>query len=104
MISMQRLNRVAATQRAELYWMAYPGSPSAVQQPRLFMRGKMWIALLGSSLRNGIAGFGPTIESALKEFDAQYLRALRAPEARAIRNCERKADNRRKNGFTTIYR
>jgi hypothetical protein len=36
----------------------------------------------GPSVREGIAGFGPTIEAALRNFDAQYLRALRPPQVR----------------------
>ena len=39
----------------------------------------IWIALLGQSVREGIAGFGPTIETALRAFDAQYLNGLRPP-------------------------
>jgi hypothetical protein len=39
----------------------------------------VWIALLGRSVREGIVGFGPTIEAALRAFDAQYLLALHPP-------------------------
>jgi hypothetical protein len=35
------------------------------------------VALLGRSVADGIAGFGPTIEAALRAFDAQYINALR---------------------------
>ena len=73
-------------QRMELYFMAYPGSPSAVRRPRLSMRGNVWSALPGPNLRDGIAGFGPTAEAALKDFDLQYLRALRATENSPIKN------------------
>jgi hypothetical protein len=76
----KNMNRVAAAQRAELYYESHPGSPSAVRSPRLFVRSGVWIALLGHSLRDGIAGFGPTIEAALRAFDTQYLNALRAQE------------------------
>jgi hypothetical protein len=74
------INMLAVKQRMELYYLAHPGSPSAVRRPRLSMRGRVWTALLGSNLRDGIAGFGPTVEAALKDFDTQYLRALRPPE------------------------
>jgi len=73
------MNQVAAKHRAELYYETHPGSPSAVRAPKLFVRSGVWIALLGHSVRDGIAGFGPTIEAALRAFDAQYLNALRPP-------------------------
>lgn len=68
---------LAVIQRMDLYCMAHPGSPSAVRQPRLSFQDKVWTAVLGPSLTEGIAGFGPTIETALSNFDAQYLQALR---------------------------
>jgi hypothetical protein len=77
---------LAVMQRMELYYLAHPGSPSAVRRPRLSMRGKVWTALLGPNLRDGIAGFGPTVEAALKDFDIQYLRTLRPPEIPVIEN------------------
>ena len=63
----------------ELYRAAHPGSPSAVRQPRLFVRGQLWIALLGPSVEEGIVGIGPTVEAALRAFDVQYLAGLRPP-------------------------
>jgi hypothetical protein len=80
------ISMLAAMQRMELYYSAHPGSPFAVRRPELSMRGKMWTALLGPNLRDGIAGFGPTVEAALKDFDVRYLRALRSPEITAIKN------------------
>jgi hypothetical protein len=73
------MDKRAAAQRAELYCELHPGSPSAVRAPKLFVRSGVWIALLGKSVRDGIAGFGPTIETALRAFDAQYINALRPP-------------------------
>jgi hypothetical protein len=75
----KHIDKVAAEQRAELYYETHPGSPSAVRAPKLSVRSGVWIALLGKSVRDGIAGFGPTIEAALRAFDAQYLQALRPP-------------------------
>jgi len=75
----KQMDRAAAIERAKLYYSAHPGSPSAVRSPRLFVRSGIWIALLGQSVREGIAGFGPTIETALRAFDAQYLNGLRPP-------------------------
>ena len=73
------LDTVAARQRAELYCELHPGSPSAIRAPKIFMRSGVWTALLGKSVRDGIAGFGPTIEAALRAFDQQYLNYLRQP-------------------------
>jgi hypothetical protein len=84
MRSMKSIAMLAAMQRMELYYMAYPGGPSAVQRPRLSMRGKMWTARLGSNLRDGIIGFGQTVEAALNDFDAKYLRALRPPDVSSV--------------------
>jgi hypothetical protein len=72
---------VSALEKAERYYASHPGSPSAVRRPELIRRGDLWIALLGPSLKEGIAGFGPTVESALRAFDTQYLSALRPPIA-----------------------
>lgn len=73
------LDKIAARQRAELYCEIHPGSPSAVRRPKIFVRSGVWIALLGRSVRDGIAGFGPTVEAALRAFDTQYLNSLRQP-------------------------
>src|SRR2546428_1658419 len=74
----------AAMERMELYCAAHPGSPAAARRPRLSMRGDLWIALLGASVEEGIVGIGPTVEAALRAFDAQYLTGLRPP-TRTIR-------------------
>ena len=75
---------LTAVEGMELYRAAHPGSPSAVRQPRLFVRGQLWIALLGPSVEEGIVGIGPTVEAALRAFDVQYLAGLRpqTPEVR----------------------
>jgi hypothetical protein len=79
------MDEIAARQRAELYYETHPGSPSAVRAPKLFVRSGVWIALLGRSVRDGIAGFGPTVEAALRAFDAQYLKALHpSAESRSL--------------------
>jgi hypothetical protein len=70
---------LAAMEQMELYWQAHPGSPSAVRRPRLFVRGELWIALLGPSVEEGIVGIGPTVTAALRAFDAQYLAGIRPP-------------------------
>jgi len=73
------LDQLAARQRAELYCELHPGSPSAIRCPKIFMKSGVWTALLGNSIRQGIAGFGPTVEAALRAFDRQYLNYLRQP-------------------------
>lgn len=78
------LDKVAARQRAELYCELHPGSPSAVRLPRIFAKSGVWVALLGRSVTDGIAGFGPTVETALRAFDMQYLNSLRQPAASAL--------------------
>jgi hypothetical protein len=78
-MSEKYLNQTAVRERAELYYLAHPGSPSAVRRPRLIARSGIWVALLGPNVRNGIAGFGSTVEAALRAFDVQYLSALRPP-------------------------
>ena len=67
----------------ELYCRAHAGSPSAVRRPRLFIRGELWIALLGPSVEEGIVGIGPSVVAALRAFDAQYLAGLRPPSQAA---------------------
>jgi hypothetical protein len=74
----------AGLERAELYFIAYPRTPSAVRRPKLSRRSGNWIALLGRNLQEGICGFGPTVEAALRAFDSHYLAALRAPETRDL--------------------
>jgi hypothetical protein len=84
-MSTKFLDTIAARHRAELYYESHPGSPSAVRAPKIFMKSGVWTALLGESVRDGIAGFGPTVETALRAFDQQYLNYLRQPrEASAL--------------------
>ena len=70
---------LAAMERMKRYCAAHPGSPSAAREPRLLYRGQLWIALLGPTVEEGIVGIGPTVEAALRAFDAQYLAGLRPP-------------------------
>ena len=73
----------AAMEQMELYCKAHPGSPSAVRRPQLFVRGDLWVALLGQSVEEGIVGIGATVTAALRAFDSQYLAGLR-PRAKTI--------------------
>ena len=83
---------LAAMEQLELYCEAHPGSPVAVRHPRLFVRGELWIALLGPSVEEGIVGIGPSVTAALRAFDTQYLAGLRPPagsEGRSSSGTER---------------
>src|SRR6266496_2124789 len=66
-----------AREEMQSYCQAHPGSPAAVRRPQLSSRGDLWIALLGPSVAKGIVGIGPSVEAALRAFDAQYLDFLR---------------------------
>ena len=66
----------AAMEQMEIYCTAHPESPSAIRQPKLFVRSDLWIALLGPSIEEGIVGIGPTVAAALRAFDAQYVTGL----------------------------
>jgi hypothetical protein len=70
---------LTAIAEMELYCAMHPRSPSAVCRPSLSVRSGLWIALLGPSVEEGIVGIGPTVEAALRAFDAQYLARLHPP-------------------------
>ena len=69
-----------AAREMEDYCMMHPCTPAAVRRPRISKRGGTWIALLGPSIDDGIAGFGPDIFAALETFNRNYLAALQPPE------------------------
>jgi hypothetical protein len=69
----------AATEQMKHYCANHPGSPSEVRRPQLFFRGDLWIAVLGPSVEEGIVGIGPSVEAALRAFDAQYLISIAPP-------------------------
>jgi hypothetical protein len=68
-----------ALKEMERYCEEHPRSPSAVRRPKLLLRGRSWVALLGYTLGDGIAGIGGTVAAALAAFDLQYHNALRPP-------------------------
>src|SRR6187200_3541717 len=72
----------ASAEEMEHYCVQHPGSPSAVRRPQLFVRGDLWIALLGPNVEEGIVGIGSTVGAALRAFDAQYLAGQRSPNER----------------------
>jgi len=48
----------------------------SLRHPRLSLRGRTFVALLGSSIEEGVVGFGDSVEAALRAFERQYLRSL----------------------------
>jgi hypothetical protein len=69
---------LAVVEEMERYCSAHPESPAAVRRPRLSIRGRTIVALLGPAIEEGIVGFGDTVQAALRAFDAQYSRSLSA--------------------------
>ena len=69
----------AALAEAARYCRLHPRSPAAVRRPKVMIRGRSFIALLGSTLEDGIAGIGSSVEGALSAFDVQYSNRLRPP-------------------------
>jgi hypothetical protein len=67
---------LAAMQEMERYCAAHPRSPVVTRRPRLSIRGRTFVALLGPAIEEGIAGFGDTVQAALRAFDAHNTRAL----------------------------
>ena len=73
---------LAAMREMERYCAAHPRSPAAVHRPRLSIRGRTFVALLGPAIEEGIAGFGDSVEAALRAFDVQYSCSLTSPADR----------------------
>ena len=86
---------LAAMEEMQSYCLAHPGSPAAVRRPRVSMRGDLWVALLGPTVEKGVVGIGPSVEAALRAFDAQYFSLLKpATEATKVRDSAYRAYNR----------
>jgi hypothetical protein len=79
--AIQDEQQAAAQAEMERYCEQHPLSPSAVRRPRLLLRGRSWVALLGYTLEEGIAGIGGSVEAALRAFDVQYLNSPRPPRS-----------------------
>ena len=75
-----------ANEEAESYYAEHPSSPAAVRRPQLFVRGDLWIALLGPNAEKGIVGIGRTVTDALQSFDAQCLAGFRPPKRSSKRS------------------
>lgn len=68
-----------AVAEMQAYCQEHPRSPSAVRRPRIMVRGRNCIALLGSTLEDGVAGIGSSVRAALRAFDVQYSNSLKPP-------------------------
>ena len=64
----------------ERYCETHSNGPAAVRRPKLSLRGKTYIVLLGNSVADRIVGLGATVSAALRAFDLQYLKTIRPPE------------------------
>ena len=73
-----RDDRTTVQGAAKRYYAEHPGSPAAIQQPKILVRGGRYVALLGSSISGGVFGFGSTVASALRSFDDLYSVSRRA--------------------------
>ena len=73
--------QAAAMAEMKRYCAQHPRSPSAKRRPRLLLRGRSWIALLGYTPEEGIAGIGGSVAAALEAFDVQYLNSLKPPRS-----------------------
>jgi hypothetical protein len=51
----------------------HPRSPAARLRPRIGMVGDVWLAFIGSKLRAGASGLGPTPRDALKDFNLHFM-------------------------------
>ena len=71
----------AALAEMERYCAEHPGSPAAVRRPRLFARGRSWVALHSKPLQHGVGAIGDSVRAALRAFDSQFLDSDRRPKA-----------------------
>ncbi len=60
-------------------------SPAAIFKPKVFPDGKLWCALYGENLQEGVAGFGETPELAICDFNATWEKVKTADAELASR-------------------
>jgi hypothetical protein len=60
----------------EDYLENHPGSPAARLRPKMGMIGDMWLAFIGSEVRQGASGLGETPRDALKDFNQHFMEPL----------------------------
>lgn len=47
-------------------------APHVIAQPDVYLDGDKWCALYGTNVQDGIAGFGDSVEAAMKDFDNNW--------------------------------
>ena len=77
----EEARQAAAVAELERYCLEHPRSPVAVRRPRLFARGRSWVALHSEPLQQGVAAIGESVRAALRAFDLQCLDSRRRPKA-----------------------
>lgn len=55
--------------------------PSVLYRPKLSIDGNQWCALYGQNLHEGVAGFGDSPEAAMDDFNANWVRPIKASES-----------------------
>jgi hypothetical protein len=60
----------------EAFLENYPRSPAERLRPRMGMVGDTWLAFIGSKLRPGSSGLGPTPCDALEDFNRHFMEPL----------------------------
>ncbi len=54
--------------------------PSVLFRPRVFIDGEVWCAIYGDNLQDGVAGFGPSPDAAMRDFDTKWRENLAGVE------------------------
>jgi hypothetical protein len=60
----------------EAFLENHPRSPAARLRPRMGMVDDTWLAFIGSKLRPGSSGLGPTPCDALEDFNRHFMEPL----------------------------
>ena len=55
--------------------------PSVLFRPKVFIDGNQWCALYGENIQDGVAGFGPAPDAAMRDFDKNWTRVQNLNEA-----------------------
>ena len=67
----------AAQAEMERYCAEHPHSAVAIRRPRLFARGRTWVALHSKPLQQGVGAVGDSVCAALRAFDSQFAKSDR---------------------------
>jgi len=60
----------------EAFLENHPRSPAARLRPRMGMVGDTWLAFIGTKLRLGASGLGPTPCDVLEDFNRHFMEPL----------------------------